>query len=211
MTDTRGSYVFDQLPPGEYTVSVRKAGFPGYSATGIVLEVNQKARHDVRLTVGTGQEQITVTAAVSPLNTDDAAIGYRMDNSKILDLPLPVAQCGLAGDARPGRGSAAAWAASCTTSTTTCRRARAARSRSIRRSTAAAPRMNTFLLDGAYDTDRNTFAIAVYPPIDSVQEFHIQSSLAPAEFPQSGGGAIDVVTKSGTRQLPRQRLRVSAQ
>ena len=61
--------------------------------------------------------------------------------------------------------------------------------------------MNTFLLDGAYDTDRNTFAIAVYPPIDSVQEFHIQSSLAPAEFPQAGGGAIDVVTKSGTKSF----------
>jgi len=61
--------------------------------------------------------------------------------------------------------------------------------------------MNAFLLDGAYDTDRNTFAIAVYPPMESVLEFHIQSSLAPAESPQAGGGAIDVVTKSGTRTL----------
>src|SRR5262249_38858954 len=60
---------------------------------------------------------------------------------------------------------------------------------------------NTFLLDGSYDTNRNTFAIAVYPPMDSVSEFHIQSSLAPAEFPQSGGGAIDVVTKGGTRNF----------
>ena len=32
-----------------------------------------------------------------------------------------------------------------------------------------------------------------------MQEFHIQSSLAPAEFPQAGGGSIDVVTKSGTK------------
>src|SRR4051812_48552108 len=61
--------------------------------------------------------------------------------------------------------------------------------------------MNTSLLDGAYDTDRNTFAIAVYPPMDSVREFHIQSTLAPAEFPQSGGGAIDVVTKSGGKNF----------
>src|SRR6185437_12201828 len=59
--------------------------------------------------------------------------------------------------------------------------------------------MNAFLVDGAYDTDRNTFAIAVYPPMESVREFHIQSSLAPAEFPQAGGGVIDVVTKSGTK------------
>ncbi|HJT86723.1 MAG TPA: hypothetical protein VJ732_02680, partial [Bryobacteraceae bacterium] len=58
--------------------------------------------------------------------------------------------------------------------------------------------MNAALLDGAYDTDRNTFSIAVYPPMEAVQEFHIQSSLAPAEYPQAGGGAIDVITKSGT-------------
>jgi len=61
--------------------------------------------------------------------------------------------------------------------------------------------MNAFLLDGAYDTDRNTFSIAVYPPMEAVQEFRIQTSLAAAEFPQAGGGSIDVVTRSGTRQF----------
>jgi hypothetical protein len=61
--------------------------------------------------------------------------------------------------------------------------------------------MNAFLLDGAYDTDRNTFAIAVYPPMDSVEEFHMQSSNANAEYPSAGGGVIDVVTESGTKNL----------
>ena len=58
--------------------------------------------------------------------------------------------------------------------------------------------MNAFLLDGANDTDRNTFAIAVTPPLESVQEFRIQTSLPSAEFSQAGGGVMDVVTKSGS-------------
>ncbi|SPE37174.1 hypothetical protein SBA3_260030 [Candidatus Sulfopaludibacter sp. SbA3] len=37
--------------------------------------------------------------------------------------------------------------------------------------------------------------------MESVQEFHIQSLLTPAEFPQNGGAAIDVVTKSGSKSL----------
>ena len=59
--------------------------------------------------------------------------------------------------------------------------------------------MNSFILDGSYNTDRNTYAIAVVPPFESVQEFRIQSSLGSAEFAQSGGGVVDVVTKSGGR------------
>ena len=59
--------------------------------------------------------------------------------------------------------------------------------------------MNAFLLDGAYDTDRNTFAIAVNPPLEAVQEFRIQSSLPSAEFAQAGGGVVDVVSKAGSR------------
>ena len=57
---------------------------------------------------------------------------------------------------------------------------------------------NSYILDGAYNTDRNIFAIAVLPLMESVEEFRIQTSLAPAEFAQSGGGVIDVVTKPGS-------------
>jgi hypothetical protein len=30
---------------------------------------------------------------------------------------------------------------------------------------------NGYILDGAYTTDRNTFSVAVIPPLDSVEEF----------------------------------------
>ena len=87
-TDSRGNYVFDQLPPGIYTITAAKSGFRDYQATDVSIELNQKARHEIRLSVGTARERITVTAAVSPVNTDDASVGYRLDQSKIAGLPL---------------------------------------------------------------------------------------------------------------------------
>ena len=60
---------------------------------------------------------------------------------------------------------------------------------------------NSYILDGAYNTDRNTFSVAVIPPLESVAELRILTSLAPAEFVQSGGGVVDVVTKSGTQSF----------
>jgi hypothetical protein len=56
--------------------------------------------------------------------------------------------------------------------------------------------MNSYILDGAYNTDRNTFSVVIIPPLDAVQEFHIETSLMPAEFPQAAA-AVDIVTKSG--------------
>jgi hypothetical protein len=60
--------------------------------------------------------------------------------------------------------------------------------------------MNFFTLDGAPNTDRNVFAVALNPPMEAVQEFRIQSSLPSAEFAQAGGGVVDVITKTGGRQ-----------
>ena len=61
--------------------------------------------------------------------------------------------------------------------------------------------MNSFVVDGAYNTDRNTFSPVIIPPLDSVQEFRTQSSLAGPAFSQAGGGVIDVVTKSGSKEF----------
>ena len=200
VSDTRGTYVFDQLAPGTYTLTARKPGFRDYQADGLALEVNQKGRQDIRLSVGSSQERVTVNAAVSPVNTEDATVGYRLDHSKIAALPLAsrnvVSLVTLGPGAIPRQ--LGGFVHDINNDIQEGSRGSVALNPPINggRST-----MNAFVLDGSYDTDRNTFAIAVYPPIDSVQEFHIQTSLAPAEFPQAGGGAIDVVTKSGTKRL----------
>jgi hypothetical protein len=199
-TDSRGNYAIEALAPGTYTITVEKPGFRVYEATGVELEVSRSARHDVRLDVGSNRERISVAAEVSPVQTEDASVGYRMDTERITALPLGsrnvVSLVTLGPGAIPRQ--LGGFVHDVNNDVQEGSRGSVALNPPINGSRST---MNAFLLDGAYDTDRNTFAIAVYPPMDSVREFHIQSSLAPAEFPQAGGGAIDVVTKSGTKAL----------
>ena len=194
-TGDDGSYRIDDLLPGRYTVTAEKQGFRRLEAGSVLLEVNQKAKLDLRLTVGLPQETITIKANVSPLQTDDSSVGYRLDSPTIRDLPLVernvvalltlgpgVIPRHLGGfghdiinDVQESRGAVAL-------------------NPPVNggRST-----MNTFLLDGALNTDLNTRAIVVNPPLETVQEFRTQSTLAPAEFAQSGSGVADIVTKVG--------------
>ena len=88
ITDARGNYVIDPIPPGAYTVTAQKAGFREYEASGVTIELNQTARHEIRLALGASQDRVTVSATVSPLDTDSAAVGYRMDQTKIEGVPL---------------------------------------------------------------------------------------------------------------------------
>ena len=62
---------------------------------------------------------------------------------------------------------------------------------------------NSYILDGAYNTDRNTFSVAVIPPMESVSGFRILTSLAPIEFVSipAGGAVVDVACKSGTQSF----------
>ena len=49
------------------------------------------------------------------------------------------------------------------------------------------------------------------PSMDAIEEVAIQTSNFAAEFGAAGGAMINMVTKSGTNQYPRQRLRLRHQ
>jgi hypothetical protein len=200
LTDDSGAYRIEQLSPGTYSIRAQHEGFTTAVVSHVTLEVSQQARLDFHLAVGEARDSVNVNATVSPLQTEDSTVSYRIDARTLTELPLderdvtslvtlgpgavPRQLSGLAHDAdndvqQGSRGSVAFNPAI----------------------NGARPSMNSFLVDGAYDTDRNTFALAVLPPMESVQEFRTQSSLAPVAFTQAGGGMVDVVTKSGGRNF----------
>jgi hypothetical protein len=194
-----GSYRIDDLLPGAYTVTAQHDGFQMVSVSPVFLEVNQKGRLNLDLRVGSAHDTVTVMARTSTLQTEEASEGYLLGSDFIEALPLlgrniislvtlgPGAiprQLGgfvhdIMNDLQGNRGAVAFNAP-----------VNGARSTE-----------NSFILDGAYNTDRNVFAIGVVPPMETVSEFRIQSSLASAEFAQSGGAVVDVVTKSGSQAL----------
>jgi hypothetical protein len=185
-TNAFGSYRIDNLLPGAYTVTAQHDGFQSVTVSPVFVEVDQKARLDIDLHVGSAHETVTVTARTSPLQTDEASEGYQLGSDFVEALPLlgrniitlvtlgPGAvprQLGgfthdIMNDLQGNRG-AVAFNAPVNGS----------------RSTG-----NSYILDGAYNTDRNIFSIAVVPLMETVAEFRIQTALAPAEFAQSGGG-----------------------
>ncbi|MBN9663929.1 MAG: TonB-dependent receptor [Acidobacteria bacterium] len=199
VTNGAGSYTLDGLAAGNYSVRAEKAGFQVTIAREAVIEVNQKARLDFELKPGESNASVDVVADVSQLQTADSTAGTYFESSAVASLPLVGRN--IVSLITVGPGAIPRQLSGFYHDTITDlqgNRGLVALNHPINggRST-----MNMYLLDGANNTDRNTFSIAVVPPLESVQEFRVQSSLAAAEFPNAGGGVIDVVTKSGGQQL----------
>ena len=62
VTEADGQYRAPALLPGRYDITAELAGFTTVSATGITLATSQEVRQNLRLTVATLQESVTVTA-----------------------------------------------------------------------------------------------------------------------------------------------------
>ena len=88
LTSSSGEYSIPFLPIGEYTVMVQAPGFQPKSLTGIVLQVDQEARFDVTLNLGSAADAITVQAESPLLVTDDSSVGQVIENKAIINMPL---------------------------------------------------------------------------------------------------------------------------
>ena len=88
-TDQYGNYsVSNLIIPGPYQVTVSAVGFREVIRGGIVLELDQRERVDLQLTVGVASETVEVTGAIPTLQTDSAATGHVIDSANIVNLPL---------------------------------------------------------------------------------------------------------------------------
>jgi hypothetical protein len=199
-TGTTGLYRLPDLAPGIYSVTVERAGFRTSIAPQVRLEINQEARLDFHLQIGTARETVTVAASASPLQTADNSEGYRFDSATFTQLPIDGRNVLSLVTVGPGAipRQLGGFGHDTDNNVQQGSRGSVALNPPIN---GARPSMNTYLLDGAYNTDRNTFSTVVIPPMDAVEEFRIQSSLAAPAFSQAGGGVVDIATKSGGREF----------
>jgi hypothetical protein len=183
-----GEYVFTQLPVGNYTVTAEESGFKKVQRENLVLQVEDKLRVDIVLTVGAVTETIAVESAAPVINTDSATVGNVVDNKKVTELPLngrnflqlnllvPGANQGVKGSQNQTQGG----------------------SISVN---GAREQANNFLLDGVDNNDLaiNQYSVAI--STEAIQEFKVQGSTYSAEFGRSGGAQINVATKSGSNAI----------
>src|SRR5262245_18312283 len=195
LANESGDFTIAGLPPGTYRLVVSQQGFKQTVVDRVELLVNQTARLDLVLQVGAVAESVEVTAAAPLVASENSSVGQVIGTKQIEDLPLkgravfnlallspgtaPQAPSSYAGGQRPmpgGLGSPVFSAAG------------------------GRDNANGYLVDGVEAIDPHYMTPSMFPPMDSMQEFKIQTNSYSAEF---GRFAVQVnaTTKSGTNQF----------
>jgi hypothetical protein len=86
-TDAQGNYQAENMKAGLYTVSAMATGFKDTVLTDVRLEARQTVRADMKLTVGSATEKVTVEANAELINTESEAISTSINSTEVLNLP----------------------------------------------------------------------------------------------------------------------------
>lgn len=188
-----GGYLLTPLPPGQYTLAAELAGFKRFVQEGIVLQVQQSPTIDIHLEVGQVSESVEVVGDAPLLEQSTSTVGQVIDNRKIVDLPLngrnPFSLASLAPGIQPQGGFFVP---------------RVFQEPTLQANftiNGSASLTNEILLDGTSNIVAGHGQLALTPSVDAIQEFKVQSSTISAEFGRTGGGVVNIVTKSGTNEL----------
>lgn len=187
-TNEIGEYIFPGLPVGRYRIEAQAAGFGRAARNDVELAVNQNARLDMVLQVGTIEQAVEVFADATQVNTQNSQLGDLVDTKRVAELPLNGRNVYDLITLMPGVAR-----------TTT----RVVQSRDNNQFSINGGRTttNNFLLDGGFNNDiwRNQGNTAPNP--DAVQEFRVLSANTSAEFGRLPGATVNVITKSGGNEL----------
>jgi len=189
-TASEGFYTAPSLAVGTYTVSAGRTGFRRSVRTGIVLELDQRARVDFQLEVGAITQSVEVSAETTRVDTASATVGKVVENRRITDLPLNGRNTFALVMLTPAVKSNAG-----PTNSGFADRGIELSSVSINGGPST---MNSYLLDGGTNNHAYFADINSNPTVDAVEEFKVQSNTMSAEYGFTAGGVVNVVTKSGT-------------
>ena len=152
-------------------------------------------RIDIKLEVGAMTESVSITAETPLVQTSSSELGTTVTNEQIEALPLngrnfvnltrtvPGVLRGIPGANIDGAGSLA-WRASASFSANGQR-----------------PRDNNYMLDGVDNNETWLQTVVIFPSVDALDEFKLQTATYSAEFGRSLGGVVNLQIKSGTNQL----------
>ncbi|MFN9083633.1 MAG: carboxypeptidase-like regulatory domain-containing protein, partial [Acidobacteriota bacterium] len=88
LTNGVGLFRIPAIPVGEVEVRITAKGFRPMVRRGISLSVNESATIDVTLEVGAVDQEVTVNASASQVNTSTSELGYLVSESAMRELPL---------------------------------------------------------------------------------------------------------------------------
>jgi hypothetical protein len=190
ITDESGRYVVTALPPGNYQLTVEAAGFKRFASETFQIGVQEQRSINARLQVGDVTTTVEVEASAALVNTTISNLGQVIDNKYILQLPnlarnsmsLAYLTPGVVGSGGRRGDSSTNFSANGSRNST-----------------------SDVLVDGAtvatVEQNSGITDLKFSPSVDAVQEFKMQTNFFSAEYGQTGGAVINMVTRSGTNDF----------
>jgi hypothetical protein len=182
-TSATGGYEVRYLMPGEYTVEVRNTGFRSEKSSVITLRIGQTVRLDFTLQVGEVNEQVQVNAQGVMLETQSGVMGGVVTQDNVVNLPLNGRNFIQLGNLTPGVISSGG-------TTSGSFRANGARSG-----------YQQISFDGVTAVNNRATNEFMFPSVDAVQEFKVQSSNYSAEYGGHAGANVQLQLRSGANQF----------
>lgn len=179
VTSVSGEYRFLSLPLGRYKIEAELQGFQKFVEDNIVLSVNQQRRVDLRMEVGTLQQQVEITANPVQVETTSTQLGQVIDDKAMLALPL---------NGRSYIDLLSIQAGVAPTSSATG-------NISVNGQREAS---NAFLVNGGDVSEGRTMGAGLIPNLDSVAEFRLITNSFDAEYGRFSGAVMNAITKSGS-------------
>ncbi|MGA2535643.1 MAG: carboxypeptidase-like regulatory domain-containing protein, partial [Terracidiphilus sp.] len=187
-----GLYDIAGLNPANYNMKVSAKGFEAYAQNGIVVNVSQTARVDIKLTVGAETQTVTVEADALAVQADSNVVSTLISSEQISEIAtenrnfaaLAALGLGVSSDL-PDSNTPTSVAASFTISVNGLRQSH-----------------NIWLIDGGEADDRGgAGGMDIMPSQDAIAEFTMLSSNYPPDYGISSGATMSLSLKSGTQKF----------
>jgi hypothetical protein len=194
-TDENGTYLFSDIQPGLYKVTISAKGFKTLVQEDVRIEANNIRRLDAQMQVGAVDVSVSVVASSVALQTDRADVNVVQTTRQINDLPLAgsagrnyqslmliVPGATLAGEQNSEAGSP---------------------QRSISFNVNGVSRLqnNTRLEGSSIQYPWLPTNTAYVPPAEAIETVNVVTNSFDAEQGIAGGAAINVLLKSGTNDF----------
>lgn len=190
VSNDEGEYLFVNVPPGAYQLTVERESFSPANVGSIVLDLNEVRVLNVTLTPKAATQVVDVNADQVSIVPQQTFLRGLVDPLRMKELPLNgrnfsdliYTQPGVTRDFSEPFGSGQAVAGARTTT-------------------------NNYLVDGV---DANGGMVPSGPginintsgiPLDALDEFSVITTNATAEYGRSSGATVNIVSKSGTEKI----------
>ena len=188
-----GNYVFPDLAPSAYNITVSHAGFELYTEKDVQLRADAAVTVNITLKPGKATETVTVSADSVQIDVTTGTLSQVIGTSQVSDLPLngrnasalteEVAGVTIAPGGQADQGNTKTFPSAVTIS-----------------ANGTFVGQTNYMLDGGNNVDEYTNVNEPFPMPDALQEFSVETSNYNAQYGQNAGGVVNIITKSGTNQ-----------